>query len=167
MIPWLWIIISHGSHNFFSKGQKDIENYKKAVKEKTRKSFQFRLKESRVKRLEEENQRRTLQAQDHQSFELDSLARMDVEKYLQDCKKRRRKSLAFRAKEKRRHAEWKQREQEKELDSRHQSGHLQSLDYQFMALAQQQERARTAIDALRSAGCTLKGNPFGDFLDNL
>lgn len=92
---------------------------------------------------------------------------MDVEEYLKDCKKRRRKSLAFRAKEKRRHAEWQRRAQEKEIEERQKSGHLQSLDYQYMALAQQQERARIAMDALRSAGCTIKGNPFGDLLGGL
>ena len=135
--------------------------------EKARKSLEFRGKESRMRRLETEIHLRKQQAQEHQSFELESLARMDVEEYLKDCKKRRRKSLAFRAKEKRRHAEWKQRQREQEIEAQQESGHLQSLDYQYMVLAQQQERARIAMDALRSAGCTIKGNPFGDLLGNL
>ncbi len=117
--------------------------------------------------MEEENQRRKQQSQDHQNFELETLARVDVEKYLKDCKKPRRQSLAFRAKEKRRHAEWKRRQQEQEIEAQQKSGHLQSLDYQYMELAQQQERARIALDALRSAGCQIQGNPFGDLLRDL
>lgn len=118
------------------------------------------MKEARLKRLEAENEREKKQALDHKSFKLDSLANMDVDEYLKDCKKRRRKSLAFRAKEKRRHATWAQKQHEKEVRARQESGHLQSLDYQYMALAQQQERARVALDALRSVGCNIKGNPF-------
>lgn len=163
----LWFDCSY--HRFLHSlpGQNDIEKYKREMAEKARKSLEFRGKESRVRRLEEENQARKQQAQDHQSFELDSLARMDVEEYIKDCKKRRRKSLAFRAKERRRHAEWKRRQEEKEIQAQRETGHLQSLDYQYMALAQQQERARIAMDALRSAGCKIKGNPFGDLLGNL
>lgn len=135
--------------------------------EKARKSLEFRGKEAKIKRLEAENERRKVLSQEHKSFELDSLARMDVEKYLKECKQRRRKSLAFRAKEKRRHAEWKHRQHEKEVQARQKTGHFQALDYQFMALAEQQERARIAMDALRSVGCDVKGNPFGDLLGNL
>lgn len=120
-----------------------------------------------VRRLEDENRARQQQSQEHAHFELESLARMDVEEYLKDCKRRRRQSLAFRAKEKRRHAEWKQRQYEQEIAAQQESGHLQSLNYQYMALAQQQERARQALDALRSAGCKIKGNPFGDLLGDI
>ena len=148
-------------------GQQDVENFKKEVAMKMRKSLQFRGKEAKMRRLDEENQRRMMLSKQHQSFELDSLARLDVEEYLKECKQRRRKSLAFRAKENRRHAEWKQRQHDKEIEERHESGHFQALDYQYMALAEQQERARIAMDALRNAGCKINGNPFGELLGNL
>ena len=117
-----------------------------------------------VRRLEEKSKRTKEQEVDHKNFELDSLARMDVEEYLMDCKKRRRKSLAFRAKEKKRHAVWKRQQKEKELEAQQETTHLKSVDYRFMALAQQEERSRIAMDALRRAGCTITGNPFADLM---
>ena len=98
-------------------------------------------------------------------FELESQARSDVKKYIEDCKKQRRKSLALRAKEKRRHAKWKRQQREKEVRDRNHTSHLKSLDAQHMAFSQQQERARMAMDALRSAGMKIKGNPFGDLMN--
>jgi hypothetical protein len=151
----------------FDTGQKDVQNFRKEMAMKARKSLQFRGKESVMRRLDEENQRKKLLSKEHQSFELDSLARLDVDEYLKECKKRRRKSLAFRAKENRRHAEWKKRQHEEEIQKRQEAGHLQALDYQYMALAEQQERARIAMNALRAAGCRIKGNPFGELLGNL
>lgn len=133
--------------------------------ERDRKSLQYRAKEKKLQRLEMESRQQKQREIDDANFNLDSLARMDVEEYIKDCKKRRRQSLAFRAKEKRRHAVWKQQQEEKEIEARHETGYLQALDYQYMALAQQQERARIAMDALRNAGCIIKGNPFGDLLD--
>ena len=84
---------------------------------------------------------------------------------MKECKQRRRKSLAFRAKEKRRHAEWQRLQKEKELEERSRAAHFQSLDAQHSAFAQQKERAEAAVSALRRAGCSLKGNPFGEVLD--
>eukprot|EP00934_Nitzschia_sp_Nitz4_P001106 Nitzschia sp. Nitz4//scaffold76_size158648//55285//57377//NITZ4_002541-RA/size158648-processed-gene-0.236-mRNA-1//1//CDS//3329557830//1106//frame0 len=147
-----------------SECQKDVENYKKQMAEKARKSLQFRGKEKQVQRLEKESELQHERHRQHESHELDRMAHMDVDEYLKDCKNRRRKSLALRAKEKRRHAAWRQKREEKELEERQKSGYLQSMDYQHMAFAQQQERAKLAMDALRSAGCTLKGNPFGDLM---
>lgn len=74
--------------------------------------------------------------------------------------------MALRAKEKRRHAQWKKKQEEKEVQERSKTAYFHSLDAQQMALAKQQERAQRAIDALRSAGCNIKGNPFGDLLDS-
>lgn len=148
-------------------GLSDVENYRKEVAAKMRKSLQFRGKESTMRRLDAENERRKVLSKEHQTFELDSLARLDVEEYLKECKQRRRKSLAFRAKESRRHAEWKLQQHSKDIERRHESAQLQALDYQCMALAEQHERARIAMDALRSAGCKIKGNPFVELLGNL
>lgn len=118
-----------------------------------------------MQKLNAENQKMQQQDHDHKMFELDSLACKDVEEYLKDCKRRRRQSLASRAKEKQRHAKWQQKQKEKELDAKLQNIHLRALDAQFMALSKQQERAQRAMDALRTAGCALKGNPFGDLMN--
>eukprot|EP00980_Cylindrotheca_fusiformis_P017945 scaffold5703_cov132-Cylindrotheca_fusiformis.AAC.4 len=144
--------------------QKDVENYKKECEERRRKSLQYRGKEKKLQALEAENLRMKKQQYEHEMFELESRARGDVEEYFKDCKRRRRKSLAFRAKEKRHHAKWKQEQREKELNDQHHTSQLRALDAQHMALSQQEERARMALDALRSAGCNIKGNPFGGLL---
>jgi hypothetical protein len=146
-------------------GQEDLDDYKKENAERRRKSLQFRGKESKVQRLEEDSRRQKLQEVDEENFVLDSLGQMDVEEYIKDCKRLRRKSLAFRAKEKRRHAQWKRRQEEKEISERARTSHFQSLDAQHRALAKQKEHARIAMDALRSAGCSFTGNPFGDLLN--
>jgi len=148
-----------------SECQKDVEAYKKEMEERRRKSLQYRGKEKQMQKLAAENQRMEQQDHDHEMFEMDSLARKDVEDYLKDCKRRRRQSLASRAKEKQRHANWQQKQKEKELDAKRHNSHLRALDAQFMALSKQQERAQRAMDALRSAGCAIKGNPFGDLMN--
>lgn len=104
---------------------------------------------------------------DEESHKLDSDAQKDVENYFKDCRKGRRKSLALRAKEKRQHVEWKKRRAKKEVEERAHTSHLNSLDIHHMALAKEQERARKAMDALRNAGYSWKGNPFGDLLGDL
>eukprot|EP00339_Tiarina_fusa_P022303 CAMPEP_0117016422 /NCGR_PEP_ID=MMETSP0472-20121206/12953_1 /TAXON_ID=693140 ORGANISM="Tiarina fusus, Strain LIS" /NCGR_SAMPLE_ID=MMETSP0472 /ASSEMBLY_ACC=CAM_ASM_000603 /LENGTH=656 /DNA_ID=CAMNT_0004720477 /DNA_START=156 /DNA_END=2127 /DNA_ORIENTATION=- len=146
------------------KCQMDVDNYKKECAENIRKSLEFRGKEKKMQRLEQLDEETKVKEVDHKNFELDSLARLDVEEYMKDCKRRRRKSLAFRAKEKRRHAEWMRLQKEKELEERSRTAHFQSLNAQHTAFARQKERAQAAVDALRSAGCSIKGNPFGDVL---
>jgi hypothetical protein len=146
-------------------GQEDLDNYKKEIAERRRKSLQLRGKESKVQRLEEDSRGQKQQDVDEENFVLDSLGRMDVEEYIKDCKRLRRKSLAFRAKEKRRHGLWKRRQEEKEIAERARTSHFQSVDAQHRALAKQKEHARIAMDALRSAGVLFKGNPFGDLLN--
>lgn len=147
--------------------QKDVENYKKQCAERRRKSFQYRQKEARLQRLEEEERRLEQVKKDEEAFKLDSLAQKDVEEYYKDCQRRRRKSLALRAKEMRQHAEWKNRRQQQEVQQRAHTSHLNSLDIHHMALAREQERARKAMDALRAAGCNWKGNPFSDLIGDL
>ena len=148
-------------------GQKDIENYKAECAERRRKSLQYRGKQNRLQRLQIEEQRLDQMLKEEESFKLDSLAQKDVENYFKDCKKGRRKSLALRAKETRQHVEWKKRKSQKELEERAHTTHLNSLDIHHMALARERERARRAMDALRSAGCNWKGNPFGDLMGGL
>ena len=148
-----------------SECQKDVENYKKQCDERNRKSLQLRGKEKTVQRMEEDVRRLEQLDAEHKGFELDSLALTDVEEYIKDCQKRRRKSLACRAKEKRRHAEWKRQQEEKELEEQVRTTRYRTLDRQQQELARQKERARTAMDALLAAGCSLKGNPFAGLLD--
>ena len=104
---------------------------------------------------------------DEESFKLDSLAQKDVENYYKDCRKGRRKSLALRAKEMRQHVEWKEKKAQKKVEERAHTTHLNSLDIHHMALAREQERARKAMDALRNAGYTWKGNPFSDLMNDV
>lgn len=117
-----------------------------------------------MQRLGQYNEKVKQQEADHKTFQLDSLARMDVEDYMKECKRRRRKSLAFRAKEKRRHAEWRRLQKQKELQEQSRTAHFQSLDAQHSAFAEQKERAQAAVNALLSSGCSLDSNPFGDIL---
>ena len=118
-----------------------------------------------MQRLEAETKRREELDEEHKLFELESLARKDVEEYIKDCKIRRRKSLASRAKEKMRHAEWEQKRDEAELVARMQNMRYRTMDLHHLELAKQKERANMALDALRAAGCTIKGNPFAGLLD--
>lgn len=120
-----------------------------------------------MNRLQEEERRLEQMQKEEEGFKLDSLARKDVEEYYKDCQKRRRKSLALRAKERRQHVEWKRQQSQKQVKERAHTSYLNSLDAQHVALAKEQERARMALDALRSAGCKLKGNPFGGILEGL
>jgi hypothetical protein len=148
-----------------SECQKDVESYKKQCDERDRKSLQFRGKEKTVQRMEDDARRLEQNDGEHKGFELDSLARTDVEEYIKDCQKRRRKSLACRAKEKRRHVGWKRQQEEKELEAQVRTTRYRTLDRQQQELARQKERARMAMDALLAAGCSLKGNPFAGLLD--
>lgn len=120
-----------------------------------------------MNRLQEEERRIAQMQKEEANFQLETLARKDVEDYYKDCKRRRRKSLALRAKERRQHAEWKRKKAQDDVKNRAHTSYLNSLDIQHMALAKEQERAQRAMDALRGAGFKLKGNPFGDLLKDL
>jgi hypothetical protein len=135
------------------------------VAERQRKSLAFRGKESTVQRMEADRKRQQQVAVEHQNFELDSLAQVDVEEYIKDCKQRRRMSLAFRAKEKRHHADWKRREKERQIQEHSRDANDRAMDRRYVQLAEQKERARVALDALRDIGCSFKGNPFADLLE--
>ena len=93
---------------------------------------------------------------------LETLARTDVEEYVQDCKRRRRLSLAQRAKESRHHEEWKKKKAEQERATRARHTRNMGIDRRAMELAREKERAKNALNALRHAKCTFStGNPFG------
>ena len=149
----------------FSEGQKDVEKYRRTCAERERKSLELRGKEATVQRLEEKARTLETRLMESKSFDLERLAHLDMEEYLEDCKARRRQSLVVRAKEQRRHARWLQLEKERELEDRSRRTRDQAWDRRYMDLAKQRERAALAMDALRDAGCKISGNPFADVLD--
>ena len=145
-------------------GQKDVENYQKEVAQQKRNSLEYRGKEFSLQRMESNSRRQKQVEIEHQNFELETQARFDVEEYIKDCKSRRRLSLAFRAKEKRRHAEWKRQEKERQIEESSRDANYRAMDQRYILLAQQKERARMAVNALRDIGCSIQGNPFADLL---
>jgi hypothetical protein len=143
----------------------DVEEYKKQSAARDRASFVYRGKETMLQRLEEENRKTEQQKLDQMNFALETAARGDVEEYLQDCKARRRMSLALRAKEKRRHLEFSLREAEKKRQQQSRDTRDRAMDRKYMEKARQEERARIALDAIRHAHCTFVVNPFAGLLD--
>lgn len=146
-------------------GREDVQQYKQDCAARDRASLCFRRKEAQIQRLEEENERDIQRELDQKTRELDDAARRDVNQYLEDCKKRRRMSLALRAKEKRHHAQWKKAQEESEREDRSRDARDQAMDRRYVELAKQQERARIAMDAIRHGGCTFSGNPFAAILE--
>jgi hypothetical protein len=141
-----------------SSDQKAVEAYKKSCAEREKASLQYQRKEAQVQRLEE-NERLLSQRQiDELNADLETQARFDVEDYILSCKRRRRLSLAFRAKEKRRHVDWRREQEDREREARSREVRDRLIDRRHEELARQQEQARAAMDAIRHAGCTF--NPF-------
>jgi hypothetical protein len=153
---------AHATEELRAQDQKNVEGYRKGLAERDRLSFEYRLKEARIQRIDEEDQRVRHQQVEAENFQLDTLAQSDVEDYLKDCKDRRRLSLAFRAKEKRHHAQWEHQEAEQEREERSRQVRGRLMDRHYVELARQQERAQIAIDAIRHAGCSF--NPFSGVL---
>jgi len=119
-----------------------------------------------IRRLVTEQQRAIEYEEDQERRALDTLARADVEEYVEDCKRRRRLSLAQRATESRRHMQWKkeQRSVAREENTRHTRN--MGLDRRYVELAKEKERARIALDALRRAKSNFStSNPFGSLID--
>jgi hypothetical protein len=153
---------AHADEELRAEDQKNVEGYRKELAERDRASFEYRLKEGRIQRIKEEDERLEQQQIEAEHFQLDTLAQTDVEDYLRDCKDRRRLSLAFRAKEKSRHAQWEKEEAEQEREERSRDVRGRLMDRHYVELARQQERAQSAIDAIRHAGCSF--NPFSGVL---
>lgn len=141
-----------------SAAQKDVEAYRKQCADRDRASLQYKRKEARLQRIAETKKQVDQQGQDEKNFALETEARSDVDSYIKECKQRRRMSLALRAKEKRRHAEWSRERHEEEIDERRSRVNDRLMDRRHVELARQQERARIAMDAIRHAGCSF--NPF-------
>lgn len=122
----------------------------------------YRGKEVQIRRMITEQQEAQEYEEDQERRAIETLARTDVEEYVQDCKRRRRLSLAQRAKESRHHAEWKKQKAERERAARARHTRNMGIDRRAMELAREKERAKNALNALCHAKCTFStGNPFG------
>ena len=153
----------HQDEAYKAADQQDVRTYQRACAERDRSSLAFRGKELQRQRVEMDLQAEKQKEQDHENFETDTLARRDVEEYLKECRRRRRMSLASRAKETRRHAAWKRQQEEKERQERRRLVHGRLMDQRYVELARQEERAKEALEAIRHANRT-STNPFAGLL---
>ena len=138
--------------------RREMETYMKKCSERDRASFEYRRKEARIQRIQEAEASQKLRKEENENLKLEALARCDVVEYVNECKKRRRMSLACRAKEKRKHSEWCRFKKEQEIDAHSRRVHDQLMDQKYTELAQQKERARLALNAIRHARYTFKVN---------
>lgn len=145
-----------------AKDHKDMKEYQAKCAQRDRTSLEFRGKEINRQRLLRNEQVVTQQRLDRNNFELESFAQKDVEEYLKECHQRRRLSLAFRAKEKRRHADWKQTQEQKEVQERSRLVHGRLMDQRYVELAKQEEKAKKALEDIRHSNRTF--NPFSNLL---
>ncbi len=145
-------------------GQKDVEKYRKECADQKRASLEFRGKESIIQRLEDEQRKQKEREIEAANRELEDQARLDVAEYFQDCKQRRRLSLAFRAKERRHHVEWQQQQASQLLEQRSIETENRALDYCHIERARQQERVRMVVEALRQDGCKVDDQMFAHLL---
>lgn len=143
--------------------RRDTEKYKAECAARDRASLLFRRKEARIHRLEEANEKQRLFNISQENNKLEDGAREDVRKYIQECKGRRRMSLAYRAKEKRRHFEWERKQREKSVQKRHRLEQARALDSASIALARQRESAMETINNLRHQEAMAKGRKYNAF----
>ncbi len=116
-------------------------------------------------RLQAENDRQFELQGDHQSHLLDTAAWQDVNEYLAECKLRKRLSLAFRAKEKRRHFQIEKKEAELRVQQQHRETQYRSDDARHVEMENLKEKARLALESFkRNPSCTFGTNPFGGLI---
>ena len=140
--------------------QRDVQQYKEACAARDRASLVLRGKEDFRKRLESENERQMQNQEEHESHLLDTQAWQDVNDYVKECKGRKRLSLAFRAKEKRRHAGYAKKQHQKKIQRQQMDTFYRSEDARYVEMAQLKEKARIALEALEQPPCSFNANPF-------
>lgn len=151
--------------SFRNTGQKDVRNYRAECAAKERASLELRGKEHFANRVQAENDRQEQLDKDHESHLLDTEAWQDVNDYVQECKRRKRLSLAFRAKEKRKHFEYEKQQARLKVQRQHQDTQYRSDDAKYVEIARLREKARIAIESFnRSPNCSFGSNPFADLL---
>jgi len=144
---------------------RDLNKYKAQCAERNRVSFQFRRNEAIIQRTGKEIRIATEKESEQENRNLDDKAHQDVAEYINDCKRKKRLSLAYRAKEKRRHAEWKKKLDEMKRVELSREVRNRALDSRYVQLAEEEERAKKAMDALRHAEYNFAVNPFSSLLD--
>ncbi len=140
--------------------QCDVQQYKDACAARDRASLALRGKEHFRKRLESENERQLQSQIDHESHQLDTQAWQDVNDYVKECKGRRRLSLAFRAKEKRQHADYEKKQRQKRIQKQQMDTFLRAEDARYIQMARLKEKARIALRALEQPHGSINANPF-------
>ena len=116
--------------------------------------------------MQAENNRELKSEEDHESHVLDTAAWQDVNDYVGECNRRKRLSLAFRAKEKRRHFQVEKEQHELKIHRQHLDTHYRSEDARYIEMAKLKEKARIALESFnRSPTCSFGSNPFGTLLE--
>jgi len=146
-------------------GENDVKVYLKEEAYKRRQSTAFRNKEAK-RRNDIDNEMHSQEVIERAfDEEIKAGCQKDVEKYVEECKRRKRMSLACRAKQHRIHRAWDRAKEEKLRQIRHENTRNEALDRKYMKLAEDKERIRKALDALKRPTCTFVKNPFASILD--
>jgi hypothetical protein len=145
----------HANELLRAAAQKDVETYRNECAMRDRASLEYRRKEALVQRVQSEDQRAEQMHVEARNFQLESQAHSDVEMYLKTCRQRRRLSLAFRAKEKRHHGDWRQKQVLLQQQQQGRAVRDRMADRRYEELARQQERGRIAMDSIIHYGYSL------------
>mmetsp|Transcript_34332 Transcript_34332/g.39108 ORF Transcript_34332/g.39108 Transcript_34332/m.39108 type:complete len:760 (-) Transcript_34332:60-2339(-) len=139
---------------------KEMENYKKQLAARDRASLAYRRKEANLVRIEGKLKKQKDYQIEQGNRALVDAANWDVAGYIEDCKTRKRMSLVVRAKEKRHHREWQQKQAEQAYKRRREDARLRARDRRYQDMALREERRQIALEAIRHAGCSFNVNAF-------
>ena len=147
-------------------GQKDVERYQEECAARDRASLCLRGKEHFANRMQAENDRQLKLQEDSESHLLDTAAWQDVNEYVKECNRRKRLSLAFRAKEKRRHFQIEKEQAERKIEQQRLDTQYRSEDARYVEMAKLKEKAAIALASFnQSPNCTFGANPFATLLE--
>jgi len=145
--------------------QQDVQNYRAECAARDRASLCLRGKEAFANRMRKEIDRQEMLNHDHDSHLLDTAAWQDVNEYVDECKRRKRLSLAFRAKEKRRHFEYAKQQATLAVQRQHRDTQYRSDDARYIEMAKLKEKAQAALKNFnQSPNCSFGSNPFASLL---
>jgi hypothetical protein len=150
-----------------SADAKDVQSYHKECAERHRRSLMYRGTESQLRRLRIEEDGATQRREEEESFQMETQAWFDVQEFVEECNQRRRLSLAFRAKEKRRQAAWERKRVESDRNAYSKLVRDRLADQRHVEAARQKERARIALEAIDHLERCSKSsyNPFASLLE--
>eukprot|EP00584_Thalassiosira_punctigera_P010330 CAMPEP_0172526084 /NCGR_PEP_ID=MMETSP1067-20121228/1089_1 /TAXON_ID=265564 ORGANISM="Thalassiosira punctigera, Strain Tpunct2005C2" /NCGR_SAMPLE_ID=MMETSP1067 /ASSEMBLY_ACC=CAM_ASM_000444 /LENGTH=460 /DNA_ID=CAMNT_0013309521 /DNA_START=3 /DNA_END=1385 /DNA_ORIENTATION=+ len=145
--------------------QRDVRRYKEECAAKDRASLRLKGMEHFTGRMQGESNKEYKSQEDHKSHMLDTAAWQDVNEYVEECKRRKRLSLAFRAKEKRRHFQIAKEQAKSKIHQQHIDTLYRSEDARYIEMAKLKEKARIALEAMnQSPTCSFGANPFASLL---